>query len=149
MVFLIFAMILLVFLVAAAWTARLLSIGLRDAQDLAAKVAVPRPISPTQWPELGIDEVMCDPETTDRVLLVVRWPAHPSVRTLMVLEGTASSSARRRLAKWRDDGSSISPRPKVWPVSQATASLLRAAAGPTRPTACAAPSLSTRWRCFV
>ena len=109
MVFLIFAMILLVFLVAAAWTALLLSIGLRDAQDLAAKVAVPRPISPTQWPELAIDEVMCDPETTDRLLLVVRWPAHPSVRTLMVLEGTSSSSARRRLAKWRDDGSSISP----------------------------------------
>jgi hypothetical protein len=109
MVFVIFAMILLVFVVAAAWTARLLSIGLRDAQDLAAKVSVSRPISPTQWPELGIDEVMCDPETTDRVLLVVRWPAHPSVRTLMVLEGTSSSSARRRLAKWRDDGSSISP----------------------------------------
>jgi hypothetical protein len=94
-----------------ASAARLLSVGLRDAQDLAAKVAVPRPVSSTEWPELGIDAVVCDPDTTDRILLVVRWPAHPSVRSLIVLEDTSSSSARRRLTKWRDDGNSISPMP--------------------------------------
>lgn len=103
------AMIVVLVVAALVWTARVISIGLRDARDLASKVAIPHPRSSKEWPELNIDEVVCEPDRGDHLLVIVRWPAHPLVRTLMVLETPANSAAHRKLTHWRDAGSSISP----------------------------------------
>jgi hypothetical protein len=50
MVYVGLAMILLVAGLTGAWAARLLRVGMRDAQDLAAKLAVPRPVSQCRVP---------------------------------------------------------------------------------------------------
>jgi len=92
------------------WTARAFKVAARDALDLAAKLAVPEPRSAADWPELRVDEVVCDPEAPNRVLLVGRWPAHPEPRSLLELEVGAPPRARQLLTRWCDVHASISSR---------------------------------------
>ena len=74
------------FVGAFAWSMRRFRIATRDAVDLVAKLAVPRPVYAVDWPELRVDEVVCDPETPNRALLVTRWPAAPEPAALLLIE---------------------------------------------------------------
>jgi hypothetical protein len=89
-------------------TARMLSLGLRDAEDLAAKLSQPHPRSAAQWPELQIDRMINDVDASDHVLLVVCWPAHPARRALLVVH--ARSTDHGRLERWCHDDARLFPR---------------------------------------
>lgn len=89
-------------------TARMLSLGLRDAEDLAAKLSQPHPRSAAQWPELQIDRMIDDIDASDHVLLVVRWPAHPGRRALLVVR--ARPDDHGRLERWCHDDARLFPR---------------------------------------
>ena len=94
-----------------AWSVRRVRTGARDANDLAAKIAVPRPCCAADWPEIHLDAVVPDPDNGCRVLIVARWPAHPEARALLVLEvDEPVSRTQRLLARWRDADASLSPR---------------------------------------
>jgi hypothetical protein len=99
------------FVGAFAWSMRRFRIATRDAVDLVAKLAVPRPVYAVDWPELRVDEVVCDPETPNRALLVTRWPAAPEPAALLLIEmNDPPEPTRAALARWCADGASISPR---------------------------------------
>jgi hypothetical protein len=94
-----------------AWAVHIIRVGARDSGDLAAKLAVPVPRRAADWPELRLDAVVPDPETAAQVLLLVRWPAHPERRALLVLDvDIAAGQAHRLLMCWRDLDASLSPR---------------------------------------
>ena len=89
---------------------RAFRISTLDATELASKLHVPRPLSARDWPELHIDEVVADPEVPWRILLLVRWPAHPRPRALLVIDAAgADQRALRLLREWRDERASVSP----------------------------------------
>jgi hypothetical protein len=93
------------------WAVRLIRAGMRDSLDLTAKLAVPNPVRAADWPELRLDAVVFDPEGSDQVLMVARWPARPGSRAFLVLEiDDPPKRARRLLAEWRDGDAAISPR---------------------------------------
>jgi hypothetical protein len=94
-----------------SWAVRSIRAGMRDALDLTTKLAVPEPRRAADWPELRVDAVVFDPEGSDRVLVVARWPAHPEVRAFLVLEiDDSPKRAQRLLGEWRDRDASLSPR---------------------------------------
>jgi hypothetical protein len=83
-------------------------VSMLDAADLVSKIDVPRPLSACDWPELHVDAVVADPDLP-RVLVLVRWPAHPRPRSLLVLEPAAREPAEYLLQSWRDSDASVSP----------------------------------------
>jgi hypothetical protein len=94
-----------------AWAIRRFRIATRDAVDLVAKLAVPRPVYAADWPELRIDALVCDPHAPARALVVARWPAKPEPSALLLIEiDLPSDRAKETLARWRSDAVSISPR---------------------------------------
>jgi hypothetical protein len=94
-----------------SWTVRLIRAGMRDSLDLTAKLEFPNPRRAADWPELRLDAVVFDPGGANRVLLAVRWPAHPDPRALLMLEVEESPARAQRLfAAWHDSDASVSPR---------------------------------------
>ena len=103
---------LLIITAGLAWTARLVHIGTLDALALAAKVAMPRPISALDWPELHVCAVVPQeiPGEPSLVLLLVQWPAHPErTATLLVDLGGTSQRALPLLSQWCAARASVSP----------------------------------------
>jgi len=95
---------------AVAWVLRLFRLSNLDAIELASKLDTPRPVSARDWPELHVDAVVADPEIPRRILVLVRWPARPRPRALLVLETAGTTErAERLLQSWRDAGASVSP----------------------------------------
>jgi hypothetical protein len=98
---------------ALLWSLRRFRIVTRDAVDLAAKLAVPRPVSVADWPELRVEEVVCDPQKFDCALIVARWPGNPEPAALVLLRlDDAPERAKSTLARWKADAASISPMPR-------------------------------------
>ena len=82
-----------------------------DTGDLAAKLAVPFPRRAADWPELRLDAVVLDPGSAERVLVVARWPAHPELRAVLVLDvDDPTARAHHLLMLWRDVDASLSQR---------------------------------------
>jgi hypothetical protein len=95
----------------ALWAVHRFRVGVRDALDLVVKLAVPYPSRVADWPELRVDAVALDPESPQRVLVLVRWPARPEGRALVVVDlDHPFRRGRRRLLRWRDSDASVSPR---------------------------------------
>jgi hypothetical protein len=95
----------------ALWAVYRFRVGARDALDLVVKLAVPYPSQVADWPELRLDAVVLDPETTQRVLVLARWPARPEGRVLLMLDlDDPVRRGRRRLLSWRAADASVSPR---------------------------------------
>lgn len=101
----------LVFIVAGlAWTARLVHVGNLDAQALAEKTAVPRPVSALDWPELHLRSVIAQPAEPPLVLLHVDWPRHPQQEaTLLVALDRGDDRSLSLLSQWCDGAASLSP----------------------------------------
>ncbi len=99
--------LVLVLVLSLAWTGRLLYVSALDAHDLGVKLATPRPVSVSEWPELHLQSVVVDPTNRDQLVLVAQWPAHPERRSIVVL--ALDASAARRVASWCDRGVALSP----------------------------------------
>ena len=102
----------LVCLVAAGMASfvRAVRLSMLDAMELASKLDTPHPSSARDWPELRVDAVVVDPEIPRRLLVLVRWPARPDPRSLLVLEtADETERAERLLMQWRDAGAAVSP----------------------------------------
>jgi hypothetical protein len=98
---------------ALLWSMRRFGIVTRDAVDLAAKLAVPRPTSVADWPELRVDDVVCDPQMLDCALIVARWPGNPERAALVLLQlDDAPERGKKTLVRWKADAASISPMPR-------------------------------------
>jgi hypothetical protein len=70
----------------------------------------PSGLSARDWPELRVDAVVVDPENPWRVLVLVRRPDRPIIRSLLVLETSgANSRAQRLLQEWRDADAPVAP----------------------------------------
>lgn len=83
------------------WTARLLRISDLDAQALAEKVAFPEPVSALEWPELRVQSVVPQPDSTSPVILRVGWPAHPRhAAILLVALDQGEPQALSLLSRW-------------------------------------------------
>ncbi len=92
------------------WTARKLHISSLDAQSLTAKIAVPKPASALDWPELLVRAVVPQPDEPWLVLLDVSWPEHPRRgATLLVALDRSDQTALRLLLRWCDGQASITP----------------------------------------
>lgn len=92
------------------WTARKLRISSLDAQALAVKIAVPKPASALDWPELLVRAVVPQPDEPWLVLLDVSWPGHPGRgATLLVALDRSDQTALRLLFRWCDGQASIAP----------------------------------------
>jgi hypothetical protein len=94
-----------------AWTARLVHIGTLDALDLADKLAVPKPVSALDWPELRVRAVVPQDVAGDRslVLLLAEWPARHEQANLLVDLGQADQRSLQLLSQWCADRASVSP----------------------------------------
>jgi hypothetical protein len=102
----------LVFIVAGllVWTARLVHVGNLDAHALAEKVAVPRPVSALDWPELHLRCVVAQPDEPPLVLLLVDWPRHPEQEaTLLVALDRGDDRSLTLLSQWCAGAASLSP----------------------------------------
>jgi hypothetical protein len=102
-----FVMLVMLLLAGGSWAGYALYVGALDAHELGTKLRTPHPASACDWPELCVDSVVVDPEAADRVVLVARWPAHAAQRSILVLE--MNPPAARRLARWCDRTTSVSP----------------------------------------
>jgi hypothetical protein len=106
----------LVFIVTGllVWTARLVHVGNLDAHALAEKVAVPRPVSALDWPELHLRCVVAQPDEPPLVLLLVDWPRHPRQEaTLLVALDRGDDRSLALLSQWCAGAASLSPtRPR-------------------------------------
>ncbi len=91
------------------WAARLVHIGNLDALSLAAKTAVPNPVSPVDWPELRILAVLRPPEESMRILLLVEWPARQRTATMLLELGPRDRRSPRLLTQWCAAQTSIAP----------------------------------------
>lgn len=101
-----------VLLIAAglAWSARLVHVGNLDAQELAAKLAMPDPVSALDWPELRVRAVVTQPDEPPLVLLRVGWPAHPrQASTLLVALDGGDDRSLSLLSHWCATQASVSP----------------------------------------
>ncbi len=101
-----------VLLIAAglAWTAYLVHVGHLDALELAAKVAVPDPVSALDWPELHVRAIIPQPAERPLVLLLVDWPAHPQrAATLLVALDSGDDWSVPLLSQWCATQASVSP----------------------------------------
>ena len=94
-----------------AWTARLVHIGTLDALDLAAKLAVPVPVSALDWPELQVRAVVPQDVAGEQalVLLLVEWPAHHEQATLLVDLDRTDEQSLPLLSQWCAARASVSP----------------------------------------
>ena len=93
-----------------AWTVRLVHIGNLDAHDLAAKLAVPAPVSALDWPELHLNAVVAPPDEQPLILLHVDWPAHPrQAATLLLAVDGDDREALPLLSRWCACQASVSP----------------------------------------
>ena len=104
------AVVLLSAAAAVAWSARLIRVGHLDAQALAAKLAVPHPVSALDWPELAVRAVIPQPDEPPLVLLRVAWPARPQVEaTLLIALAAGDHQSLPLLARWQLTGAAVSP----------------------------------------
>jgi hypothetical protein len=104
------AVVLLGAVAGLAWTAHLLHIGTVDALELASKVAVPKPASALDWPELRVRAVVPQPDESGLVLLLVGWPAQPrQTATLLVALDSDDRRSVPTLAHWCATRASVSP----------------------------------------
>ena len=88
--------------------------GARNVAAGAAQLPVPYPRRAADWPELRLDEVIVDPESAERILVVACWPAHPELHALLVLEiEDPVEPVHRLLLHWRDARASVAPRALV------------------------------------
>jgi hypothetical protein len=93
-----------------AWTARLVHVGNLDALALAAKVAVPDPVSALDWPELQVRAIVPQPDERPLVLLLVSWPAHQQREaTLLVALDGGDHQSVGLLSQWCSNRASVSP----------------------------------------
>jgi hypothetical protein len=97
-----------------AWTARLVCVGNPDAVALAAKVAIPDPVSALDWPELHVQAIIPQPDERPLVLvlvlLLVNWPAHPErAATLLVALPSDDQRSVPLLSRWCATQASVSP----------------------------------------
>jgi hypothetical protein len=93
-----------------AAAARIVHIGNLDALGLASKLAVPRPTSAVDWPELAIRAVVPQPGGPAMVLLWVSWPGHHGADATLLIQLTSPPARSvRLLARWCQLSSSISP----------------------------------------
>lgn len=103
------AVFLIALCAAVVYSVSLLRRGLLDAQELAAKLSVPRPTSVCDWPELRIEAVVPSPASPSEIMLVVAWPRRSGVRVVLVLDTEAGDRSEAILAAWCRAGTSISP----------------------------------------
>jgi len=105
------AVVTTLFIVAAlVWTARLVHVGNLDALALAQKVAIPRPASALDWPELHVRTVVSVTDEPRVVMLLVEWPAHrEQARTLLVRLGDDDEESVPLLSQWCAAQASVSP----------------------------------------
>jgi hypothetical protein len=89
-----------VFLAAAAYALYLIQVGLLDASALAEKVAVPRPSSALDWPEMHVSSVLAEPDDGSQLLVSVVWPARPTHHSILLFEVSDQQRDLRRLAEW-------------------------------------------------
>jgi hypothetical protein len=82
------------------WTARKLRISSLDAQALAVKIAVPKPASALDWPELLVRAVVPQPDEPWLVLLDVSWPGHPGRGATLLVFGSDGVAAAIPLVRW-------------------------------------------------
>ena len=93
-----------------AWTARLLQAGSLDHSALAAKIAVPEPVSALDWPELHVRAVVPQPDEQSLILLLVGWPARQQkAATLLVAVDSDDHRSAQLLARWCETQASVSP----------------------------------------
>jgi hypothetical protein len=94
-----------------AWSARLVHIGTVDALELADKLAVPKPVSALDWPELRVRAVVPQDVAGERslVLLLAEWPARHQQANLLVDLGQADQRSLQLLSRWCADRASVSP----------------------------------------
>jgi hypothetical protein len=99
------------FIIAAlVWTARLVHVGNLDALALAQKVAVPRPVSALDWPEIHVRTVVSVTDQPPVVMLLVEWPAHrDQVSSLLVRLDHGDQQSVPLLTQWCDGQASVSP----------------------------------------
>jgi hypothetical protein len=100
----------LLIIAALVWTARLVHVGNLDALALAQKVAIPRPVSALDWPELHVRTVVSVTDEPPVVLLLVEWPAHrEQAATLLVRLGHDDEQSVPLLSQWCAGQASVSP----------------------------------------
>jgi hypothetical protein len=93
-----------------AWTARLVHVGNLDALALAAKVAVPDPVSALDWPEFQVRAIVPQPDDQPLVLLLVGWPAYRQREaTLLVALNDGDHQSVALLSRWCSTQASVSP----------------------------------------
>ena len=93
-----------------AWAARLVHVGNLDALALAAKVAVPDPVSALDWPELQVRAIVPQPDERPLVLLLVSWPAHRRREaTLLVALDSGDHRSVGLLPQWCSTRASVAP----------------------------------------
>ena len=83
-------------------------VGSLDALALAVKTGVPRPTSAVDWPEVTLDTVLPEPQSS-AVLVVARWPARPERGSVLLLR-MVSAADQERLARWSRQRCSLSPQ---------------------------------------
>ena len=93
------------------WTARLVHVGNLDAQALADKLEVPRPVSALDWPELRLLAVIPQPGgQPPLVLLHVGWPEDPPrAATLLVALDKRADRSLSLLSQWCAGHASVAP----------------------------------------
>jgi hypothetical protein len=97
------------------WTARLVHVGNLDAQALADKLEVPRPVSALDWPELRLRAVIPQPdeqlpERAPLVLLHVGWPKDPPrAAALLLALDSGDDRSLSLLTQWCAGQASVAP----------------------------------------
>jgi hypothetical protein len=96
-----------VFVAAAAYALYLIHVGLLDAAALAEKVAVPRPTSALDWPEMHVSSVLAEPDDGHQLLVSVVWPARPTHHSILLFEVSDQERDLQRLAEWSSVQASV------------------------------------------
>jgi hypothetical protein len=96
-----------VFAAAAGYALYLIHVGLLDATALADKVAVPRPTSALDWPEMRVNSVLAEPDDGSQLLVSVVWPARPTHHSILLFEVSDQQNDLRKLAQWSSMQASV------------------------------------------
>jgi hypothetical protein len=95
------------FMAAAGYALYLIHVGLLDAASLAEKVAVPRPVSALDWPEMHVSSVLAEPDDGTQLLVSVVWPARPTHHSILLFEVSDQQRDLRRLTEWSSSQASV------------------------------------------